>query len=1076
MSSLTPNIQGRDYWRSLEEYADTPQFREWMAKAGEPVDPEALKLSRRRFMQVMAASMSLAGLTLTGCRRWPEEKLAPYANRPEGSVPGTTSHYASQIMRGGIATGLLIEAFDGRPIKIEGNPEHPYSLGSTDTWTQASILNMYDPDRSRQVYHGWRQAEGQPRERVASSWEAFEAFAREHFGQRGGQASQRVAVLAEPSDSPSVNAMRQRFTQQFPQASWYEWEPVNRDNELAGARWAFRRSVRPIYHFDRARVIATFDADPLSTHPAAVRHARDWAQTRKQADDTGRMSRVYAVEPTFTLIGSVADERMAVRASQVPQLVQGLAARLGVPGVSDVNLNGSTDFINKLAADLQANPGESIVMVGPDQPAATHALAWAINAHLQNIDSTIDVVEEPGNRDRTLLQQITELTQRMNGGEIDTLLVIGGNPAYDAPADLDFAAAMGQVDTTIRLAEYHDETSQASDWHLPAAHYLEAWGDGRAWDGTVSLQQPLILPLFGGRSAIEILALLSGDEQTQGYDIVRQTIMGSLPRVIERDREGLWRRILHAGVVEGSAYPSSEELSRRVRNLPLEPIPDAASHVAWNQAPQTPTADAELEIVFQADPNVYDGRWANNGWLQETPGPLTKLTWDNAALVSVPDARENGWRQEDVIQLTVNGRTMELPVFVMPGQARGVIVVHLGYGRTSAGQVGNEVGHNTYTLRTSEAMHVAPVTIERGQGRYQLATTQNHHLIDAVGEWAVDKRVGKNAGESGYVIRDMPLQQYVENPQALQRNAHGDLPLQIFDSPYVTEPKREGGPVAFNEPHAWGMSIDMNACTGCNACVVACQAENNVPIVGKDQVLMNREMHWIRIDRYFKGDPTSEDAERPTAIVHQPMMCVHCENAPCEQVCPVNAAVHDTEGLNLQVYNRCVGTRYCSNNCPYKVRRFNYLDYHAKDPRDGGMPKPWPGIPDQQQHTGEHGYDRIRRMQFNPEVTVRMRGVMEKCTYCIQRIAKAKIQAKNEWARGQRDEPLVQEGEVHTACQQACPTRAIVFGDLNKADSTVTLEQQNPRSYGVLNHELNTRPRTRYLAKLRNPAEGVSSS
>ncbi|MFA9477589.1 TAT-variant-translocated molybdopterin oxidoreductase [Phycisphaerales bacterium AB-hyl4] len=1057
MSSLTPNIYGRDYWRSLEEYADSTEFREWQAKAGEPIDAEQMKLSRRRFMQIMAASMSLAGLTLTGCRRWPEELLVPYANRPEGRAPGTTVYYASQTTRGGVATGLLVEAFDGRPIKIEGHPDHPYSQGATDAWTQASILNMYDPDRSRRVFRGWREAQGdeQQRQRVAGTWDAFQVFAREHFEGRAGEASGTVAVLAEPSDSPSVMAMRARFMEQYPQAQWYEWEPINRDNELAGARLAFNQSVRPKYHFEQAMVIAAFDADPLFSHPAAVRHARDWGKLRQQVDDDFRMSRVYAAEPTFSLIGSVADERLATRASNIPSLVRGLAARLGVSGAGDVELNGSSDFINKLAADLQDHAGESLVIVGPDQPAETHALAWAINEQLNNLGQTITLVEEPGGRERTQLDQITELTERMNGGEIDTLIVLGGNPAYDAPADLAFADAMRQVETTIRLGDYHDETSQVCEWHLPASHYLEAWGDGRAWDGTISVQQPLILPLFGGRSAIEVLATVLGDDETSGYDIVRRVAGELYLADAGDDFERAWRRLLHEGVIEGSAYGEID--TPNVNVVADDATPDAA--------------EGEYEIAFRLDPNVYDGRWANNGWLQELPGPLTKLTWDNAALVSVADAEANGWRQEDVIQLTVAGESMELPVFIMPGQARGAIVVHLGYGRTASGHVGNEVGHNTYALRTSNAMHVAAVEVERGRGRYRLATTQNHHLIDNTGQWAVNKRIGEQAGEGGYLIKDVPLSDYAENPQAMRRGRNGDLPLQLYQPPYGTPPKREGGPVAFNNPHAWGMSIDMNSCIGCNACVVACQAENNVPVVGKDQVLMSREMHWIRIDRYFKGDPKNEQSR--TAVVHQPMMCVHCENAPCEQVCPVNAAIHDTEGLNLQVYNRCVGTRYCANNCPYKVRRFNYLDYHAQDVRNTRFPKPWLGIPDDQQRQDRSGtdYDRIRAMQFNPDVTVRMRGVMEKCTYCMQRLSRAKIDAKNQWSKGQRDEPLVQEGEVQTACQQSCPTRAIVFGDLNKEDSAVTREQDKPRSYGVLNPELNTRPRTRYLAKLRNPTE-----
>ncbi|MEX0887222.1 MAG: TAT-variant-translocated molybdopterin oxidoreductase [Phycisphaeraceae bacterium] len=1046
MPSLTPNITGRAYWRSLEEYADSPAFRDLAGLPGpSPIDPSTLSVTRRHFLQLMGASMSLAGLTLAGCRRWDEEKLAPFAQRPEGRVPGQPEYFASMLERGGASIGVLVESFDGRPIKVEGNPEHPYSQGATDAWAQASILSLYDPDRSRFPMRG----RGEARQRT--TWQDLAGFVHQRVGARASGDSSRLAVLTPRSDSPTRARLKAQFHERHPEAGWYEWEAVNRDNALAGTRQAFGRALRPAYRLDRAAVIACFDADPLLLDPAAVRHARDWATTRKQVDTTEmQMSRLYAAEPTFTVTGSVADERLAVRVSEVGALVRGVAARLGVIAGDGGSLNGSTAWVEKLAADLRRHEGEAVLIVGESQPPEVHALAWAINERIGAIGRTVDLYDEPGAPERTQREQIAELARRIDAGEIDTLLVLGGNPAYDAPAELAFADKLAQVEEVIHLGAYADETALTATWHVPAAHELEAWGDGRAWDGTVSVQQPLILPLFGGRSAIELLATALGADagEAEGYELVRATFRDGLlagGSAFERD----WRRVLHRGLVPDSA---------------AEPATDAQAQAPADVLGLNRAAGGEFELVLRPDAAMYDGRWANNGWMQELPGPITKLTWGNAAQIAVADARRLGLEHGDVVRLRVGERELEIPIFPMPGQATGTVVVSLGYGRRAAGHVGNGVGVDTYQLRTSDAMHVAAVAVEAAGRREALATTQNHHLIDATGEQGVTRRTGER-GASGYIIKEMSLADYRQNPHRLHGSHHGDLPLQLYDPPYpddaqAHEAKRPGGPVAFNEPHAWGMSVDMNSCIGCNACVVACQAENNIPVVGKDQVLVNRELHWLRIDRYFKGDPEAE-----TDIVHQPMMCVHCENAPCEQVCPVNAAIHDAEGLNLQVYNRCVGTRYCSNNCPYKVRRFNYFDFHAKDPR--GQARPWLDLPDTQSRAS---MDRIKAMVFNPDVTVRMRGVMEKCTYCMQRLSRAKIAAKNEWSRGEREEPLVRDGEVVTACQQACPTQAITFGDLNKVEAVVSKEHASPRAYQVLNDDLNTRPRTRHLAKLRNPA------
>jgi molybdopterin-containing oxidoreductase family iron-sulfur binding subunit len=1044
ISDENTTVHGQLYWRSLEEYADSQEFRELLSQEFAGYDPDEIKsMSRRRFMLMMGASMALAGLTAAGCRRLPEQKLAPYANRPAGRSPGAPQQYATMMERCGVATGLLVSSFDGRPIKIEGNPQHPYSLGATDSFAQASVLQMYDPDRSRSVSYGKNN-------RQRSNWQAFEKFARDHFAalkNAGGSA----AILSQASSSPSLQQLKKRVIESFPGAKWYEWEPVNRDNELSGSGLAFGKAVRPQYHLDQARIFACFDSDLIGSHPAWLRHAHDWADGRRSADVQQTMNRLYVAESSLSLTGSVADERLAVRSAKIPQLLEALAARVGVAGSSEVaSLNGSSAFIEALAADLKKHRGQAIVVAGPHHSAQVHQLVWAINDALGNLGSTITMIDEPNDSGTTNLQDITELTARINAGEVKTLVILGGNPVYDAPADLQFAEALDRVETSIHLSLYFDETSQHCLWHLPQAHDLESWGDGRAWDGTLSVQQPLILPLFDGRTATELLALALGDVEQQGYDIVRKTFSQYLPALTF---EAAWRKVLHDGLLADSA---AKPLNLRPSARPSASLADVAEPNGF-------------EVRFVPDGKVFDGRYANNGWLQETPDSLTKATWDNFALINVAEAVSLGIRNGEMIELSINGRTLAIAAYLMPGQATGSIAVALGYGRTAAGHVGNGVGFDAYQLRTSSGLGIAQGASVAGTGKlHPLALTQNHYLIDWVGQKATEHRVGEK-GKSGTIIKEASLAQYKRRPNFATQDEHGDIHLQMYEGPLTSEPAHPGAPAMFNSPHAWGMAVDMNTCIGCNGCVVACQAENNIPVVGKDQVLMSREMQWIRIDRYFKADKSDPSLENPQ-VVHQPMMCQQCENAPCEEVCPVAATVHDTEGLNTMVYNRCIGTRYCSNNCPYKVRRFNYFDFHSKDPR--GAAKPWLNMPDMQQ---QKSIDQIKQMVFNPDVTVRMRGVMEKCTYCVQRIARAKSHARLEYVQGKRPEQVVMDGEVVTACQQACPTQAIVFGDLNDANSRVSQIHKKNRAYGVL-ADLNTRPRTKYLAKLRNPAEGVSHS
>ena len=1130
---------GLAYWRSLEEHAGSPEVRASLAKEFPGYDPDSLlSMGRRKFMQLAGASMALAGLSLQGCRRWPVEQILPYNARPDGTVPGIPERFASMVERGGYARGVFVTSFDGRPIGLDGNPMDPtvgdpetfkalqeawieaeqapeaapggaiHALnrlnaftGKADNAAQASCLEMYDPDRARTVVSIDRSETAEDAASINAAASSFEEFlAAEPF-------SGRVAVLAEPASGPTTAAVKARFEEKHGAGSWHTWTPLNRDNETRGLKEAFGADVRLVSAPAGVDVIACFDDDFLAEGPGYLQNAAGWAAGRRSADrglqkgvgGESSMNRLYAVAPSPTCTLASADVTVQVRPSAVPAMLASLLARLG--GGATVESEGDA-FLAKLTKELKAaGPGHSLVTVGPGQPPEAHALCAAINVKLGNLGKSVRVLELPA-PEPVQLDSLRSLVAKLDAGEVDTLLILDGNPVFDAPADFNLAAALQKAGTVVRLGLYVDETSAAADWHLPRAHALESWGDGRAWDGTILLQQPLIEPLFGGRTPIEVAAMAAGDELSAGYDLVRRawaeagvvdapgydgnsrTFGGPLSGL---EAEKAWRGYVHDGLVPGSAFPASSA-------TPGGSVPP----VKRASVP----ADG-FELVF-ASGSIGDGRYANSGWLQELPEPLTKVTWDNPVRISLADAKRLAVENGDRVTVTVTGRgAIDLPVFVMPGQAPGVAVVNVGQGRRICGNVGTGVGTDVYPLRGSEALHAAPATLTDAGGSTELATTTTHHLISpfaaegnhghgAIEDYALQKRAGK-LHKSGYSIKEATLAAYLAEPGFASAGAHTDVRLQLFNPPSVTEDDQRpyvqpnpDGPDTFNVPHAWGMTIDMSTCTGCNACVVACQAENNIPVVGRDQVLMSREMHWIRIDTYFKGDPEGTDSDT-FGTVNMPLACVQCENAPCEQVCPVAATVHDTEGLNTMVYNRCIGTRYCSNNCPYKVRRFNYFDYHSKlddsffRSKELGVAiqnKPWLAFPDTQQRDV---VDQVRRMLYNPDVTVRMRGVMEKCTYCTQRISRTKIAIKADWAKRKTEghtpsdeDRLVQDGEIRTACQNACPTDAIVFGDLNDPDSHVSvLQQHNPRSYSLL-AELNTRPRTQYLAKISNPVGGYA--
>ncbi len=1042
-SSSVPS--GAQYWRSLDHLADTPEFRQFMhrefpAGASELLDSD----DRRQFLKIMGASMALAGMGLAGCRRWPDEKIAPYANRPVNRDPGVPVHYATCMELAGVAMGLLATTFDGRPTKLEGNPDHPTSRGAADRFAQASVLDLYDPDRSRTVV----------RDGVESDWPAFERWARDHFQALQDKRGHGLAVLSESTGSPSVLAMKQRFMTAFPNARWHEYEPINNDNVVEGSVLAFGVPYRTHLDLEQAKAVVCLDADLLGAHPDAVSNIRGFARSRC-VDDPAHpgMSRLHAFESDYSLTGANADERAALRSNDVAAVAAYLATRVLANEMlrrfEDDQAAGAglTPRVRAAAdaalADLQTHRGAGVIAVGPRQPAGVHLLAHLMNAALGNAGKTVVYTPE---RDRI---RHVESIAALAASQPETLVILGGNPVYDAPADLDFAAFLKRAGTTISLGHYVDETAARCHWHVNRAHYLEAWGDGRSWDGTVSIAQPMLVPLYGGKSVIELLATLAGDDVTSGQEIVERTFADLF------DREN-WRRTLHDGLLPGSAYtPETPSASAAelpgVANALFERL---ATRGGW-------------EVNFTPSPTLLDGRFANNGWLQETPAPMTKLTWDNAVLVSARSARDLDVTDGDLVRVEMaDGRAMEAPVLRVPGIADQTVTLALGGGRAFEGRICKGAGFDFGRLRSVAAMGIAPgASVSRARGSYPLGTTQDHHAIDVetVGGGGIQTRLPT-------LYREATLSEFESHPDFAQHRAHVLHRLSMWE-----EDNLEGA------TYAWAMTIDLNACVGCGACITACQAENNIPIVGKDQILRGREMHWLRVDRYFDFGTDADghyDADQITSVALQPVVCMHCENAPCEQVCPVAATVHDEDGLNVMVYNRCVGTRYCSNNCPYKVRRFNYFDWHRREPYRESPLGPV--------HVDETYFARPQatpeaplNLQFNPEVSVRMRGVMEKCTYCVHRIQDGKIQAKNAYARRTEEEKsrlkdrrvAVADGAITPACAQTCPAEAIVFGDLNDPNSRVAKLHKNVRAYEML-EELNVDARTKYLAKLRNPAGG----
>ncbi len=1033
--------QSPTLWRSFEQFeqgdaAPAPTLREFAP--GQFADgPDGLpNFDRRRFMQIMGASTALAGAA--SCR-WQESTIVAEAVRPEGRVPGVPEHYATHMEVGGVAQPLVVTVYEGRPIKIEGNAEHPESLGSASLYAQAAILEAYDPDRNVRLVE---RKDGIRTE--VQSWERFDAevAARlEAAAPRGGAGV--VVFQGEASSSPTLVRLRAEFAQRFPNALWLESDPLGRDAEREGNRLAFGQSLHTQFRLLGARLILALDSDLLTTHPAALRQSREFAARRRPAD--GPMNRLYAVEANYSVTGTNADHRLPLRAEQIGPFLAALEAKVMEAGrlraaagwgeLPAAPTGGFLDtpkvarFLDALAADLIVNRGDSAIAVGPGQPAAVHAIAARLNTSLGNVGTTVEYVAAPGG-DRVLAgTALEQLAQVLDAGQVETLLILGGNPVYSAPGALGLGAKISRAGFSAHLSLYDDETSALCTWHLPRAHWLEAWSDARTWDGGLVLGQPLMLPLYGGRTPILLTARLLGDA-SDGQTLVRGTFAGLAGAgLVGSEDEKAWRKAIHDGFLAGSVATPVAAQPRAFAALEVPARALAASVPA-----------GQLELIAPIDTKVLDGRGANNAWLQELPDFVTKLTWDNALLIAPSMAKELGLSFEDAVDLQINGRSLErVAVYPLPGHAVGSATLVQGYGRVNAGKVGGALrgageqvepaGFDVNVLRSrADVNFEAGLAITRRGDSYELACTQEHFQMDATGMGAIQTRVGE------HLIREGSETQYRANPDF----ADYVLPPQEADGrvvPTPYPPLQSLWAEHSYEGHKWGLSIDLSACTGCNACVVACQSENNIPVVGKEQVRRGREMHWLRIDRYFLGS----DMDDPK-VATQPVACVHCELAPCEQVCPVAATVHSDEGLNDMVYNRCIGTRYCSNNCPFKVRRFNYFNYH----KDLEAPA-----------------NEVQKLAHNPEVTVRMRGVMEKCTYCVQRIQAAKIKAGNARRR-------VRDGEVVTACQQTCPADAIRFGDLNDTTSAVRAAHDDPRAYDLLAY-LNIKPRTAYLARIRNP-------
>jgi len=958
------------FWRSLGQLEDSPDYRKQLLKehrTDNSDDPS--QFSRRGFLSIMGASIALAGLA--GCRR-PVEKIVPYVKQSEEVIPGVPQFYATTMPLGNSAYGMVVESHENRPTKIEGNPKHPSSLGASNLFMQASILGLYDPDHSGDVRY-----KGEVKK--LDDFKEFWKEQREKFTKNEGAG---LMILSEAYSSPTMERLKKEFQKQFPVAFWETYEPINDNNSLSAIQNLTGKRLRPLYHYDKADVILSLDSDFLQTESESLTAAHGFAKGRKLSSLNDKMNRLYVVESGYSITGAAADHRLKLKSNRIGSFLLALAEQLKERGANitfpatEHKNKFDAIWLSAIADDLIKAKGKSLIMTGQNQPLHVHEQVLIINNALGNLNETISFVED----ESSIFPHDIIIDELQSAG---TIVVIGGNPAYNTPNYVEFQKLLEGTPNTIHLSEYYDETSQLCDWHIPRAHFLESWGDARAVDGTLSIIQPMIAPLFDGISDIEFLDIINTGENKSGYELVQST----WKEILEGNFDSSWRRVLHDGVLANSKskpVKAKIDISRVPESLKLR--------VDKNLA--------EIEIVFHPS-LVYDGRFSNNGWLQELPDPITKLVWDNAALISVGTAGEYNLENGDVVKIGFAGNEIAIPVWIVPGIADNSIHLSLGYGRQKVGRIANNVGFNVYPLTGWGGFVTGDnIVFEKTGAKHEFANTQDHNRL-----------------EDRPIYRQASLEEYKKSPE-FAREMVEHPPLKSIYPDYD-----------YSKGYQWGMVIDLNTCIGCGICTLACQSENNIPIVGKTQVGNGREMHWIRNDRYFTGDE-----ENPEVAI-MPVACQHCENAPCEQVCPVAATTHDEEGINNMTYNRCIGTRYCSNNCPYKVRKFNFFNYTKELPE-------------------------ITKMAQNPDVTVRSRGVMEKCTFCLQRIKRAKRIAKKQGRK-------VNDGDFQAACQQACPTGAIKFGNINDAKSIVATQKKIDRNYELL-AELNVRPRNSYLARVRN--------
>jgi len=1000
-------MDGKDQqpWRTLEELQGTAAHFDWLHREFAPLASEWPDgPSRRNFLKLMGASVALAGASagIGGCGKDQDEQIVPYVMPPEQVVAGKAIYFASAMPLGGYGKGVLVESNMGRPTKVDGNPDHPATLGKSDVFMQASILDLWDPNRAQTV----RQA-GQ-----ISTWGAFLGALNAQLGEKQKNGGAGLRILSGAVTSPTLLDQMRRLAAKFPQAKFHQWEPINSDNARLGAKLAFGKLVETVFHFDQAKVICSLEANFLLDGPGAVRYSREFSQGRRVragVDKEGRpsgiektkteMSRLYVAESAPSITGAMADHRVRMLSRSIERLARALSKRLGIVGPEIGELpKAQTEWLEKLVADLRGSNGASVVVAGAFQPPVVHALAHAMNESLGNIGKTVSYHEPVEAHEQESMASLRQLVNDINGGAVDVLLILGANPIQTAPADLKFDEAMGKVPLRIEQSLYYDQTSSFCHWHIPESHYLESWSDVRAYDGTVSIVQPLIAPLYQSKSAHQILAALLGESDAAPLAMVKEFWR---KRLGAENFEQVWHESLRKGFIANTA------------SLPVKVQVNRQAAAMAN--PFATTQSSGNEIIFRPDPSLFDGRFADNGWLQELPKPLTKLTWDNAALVSPAFAEQLNVVNGQMVMLETRAGSAHLPVWIMPGHPDDAVSVYLGPGRKAENDV--------YQLRAADSPWFTTVRITPTHKHYRLACTQPHQMMESP--------------STKELIHFEPIEEFTKGIGNHRETREGHrVSLSLFPA------------WDYSKGHQWAMTIDNNTCIGCNACVIACQAENNIPVVGKEEVLRSREMHWLRIDTYYHGESHGDPD-----TYFEPVPCMHCETAPCELVCPVNATTHSAEGLNEMTYNRCIGTRYCSNNCPYKVRRFNFFQYTKPN-------------------------DPTYMLRANPDVTVRERGVMEKCTYCVQRLNRTRVEIKKlevqlsesqsgdekSAARQLMDRSMQQ---LETACQQACPTNAIIFGDLNWPNSEVAKLQKQPHDYALL-EELNTRPRTRYLARFTN--------